>query len=73
MIKRLINYINKESELKQLRRDTNKNLQLLVQLAEAVVLNRKAMEETIKAIEAREQMLTTAVLELQEKGVIYAN
>jgi len=69
MIRRLLNYINKESEIKRLRRDVDKTLSLLSKLAEVCVANQKEMNAVFDVINAREEMLTTAVLELQEKSV----
>lgn len=69
MIKKLLNYINKESEVKRLRRDVDKTLALLAKLTEILVNEQKAINRALDVINAREEMLTTAVLELQERNV----
>lgn len=73
MIKRLLNYFNQESELTKLRREVKTLAALLNQFTAIYTQEIKDIKSGIEVRDARDQMLINAVVELQEKGVIYAN
>lgn len=73
MIKRLLNYFNRESEVTKLRREIKTLAALLNQFTAIYTQEIKDIKSGIEVRDARDQMLINAVVELQEKGVIYAN
>lgn len=73
MIKRILNYFNQESELTKLRREVKTLAALLNQFTAIYAQEIKDIKSGIEVRDARDQMLINAVVELQEKGVIYAN
>lgn len=73
MIKRLINWIRREDEIKTLRSDLNRLASTLNMAVSYYEKNLNEIKASMEVRDARDQMLVNAVVELQEKGVIYAN
>lgn len=73
MIKRLINWIRREDEIRLLGRDLVKLAVTINMMVDHYEKELKDIKASIEVRDARDQMLVNAVVELQEKGVIYAN
>lgn len=71
MIKKLINYIRREDEIKRLKRDVQCLHILLNRLDECQRFEINRLSHKVLAMEAREEVLAGALVELQERGAIY--
>ena len=69
MIKRLLNYIRREDEIKRLKRDVQCMSILINRMHETFSAEISRLEHSMMAVQAREELLTDAVVELQEKNI----
>lgn len=69
MIKKLLNYIRREDEIESLRLEAQKLQSQINRMIEINANQFANLHHSIMAIQAREELLTGAVVELQEKNI----
>jgi hypothetical protein len=69
MIKKLLNYIRREDEIKRLKRDVQCLHILLNRLDETTRFELSRINHTMIAVQAREEILVDEVIRLQERNI----
>jgi hypothetical protein len=69
MIKKLLNYIRREDEIKALQREVNRLNRLFNREVEINRRELSRLEHSMIAVQAREELLVDEVIRLQERNI----